>query len=202
MKKIILTALVLGFVLAAGVYGSMALFSARTQKPGGAFTVGTLDLSVADGNNSGSESFVIDNIGATPDASGQKIWKITNTGSLSGRLTLGTAKYQNLENGCNDQEKAVDETCDNPGNGEGELGNAIRARILIDGKEVVPWSGIFKSEEELSRVWQSIPPVILTAGQTVQLTLDWKVGEGDYGNEIQSDSLAFNVLVDLEQVRP
>lgn len=202
MRRVILAALILGLFLSAGVYGSQALFSARTQNPGGSFAVGTLDLAVSGEGGAGSESFSIDNLGATPEASGQKVWKIKNTGSLPGRLTLAVAKYANLENGCNDQEKSVDETCGQPGSGEGELGAAIWGRVLIAGQEVVPWAKIFKDESELNRVWSSVPPVVLTAGQILVLTLDWKVGDQDYGNEIQSDGLSFNLLINLEQARP
>lgn len=163
--------------------------------------MGTLDLSVTDGTTGGSEAFVIENIGVTPETRGQKKWKIKNTGTIPGRLTLTTAKYLSRENGCNDQEAMVDKTCGNPGEGEGELGNVLQARILIDNREVVPWSGIFKTKEELARVWEGIGPVILVGGQAVDLTLDWLVPDGGYGNEIQSDSLEFNVSVNLDQVR-
>lgn len=191
--------LMLGLLLSAVIYSSYALFSARSSRPGGAFSVGTLDLSVTDAGGGASQAFVIDNLGSDPNPKGSKAWLVKNTGTLVGKLTLATATLTSWENGCNSQESPVDGTCSSPGEGEGELGGVIRARVLINEREVVPWTNAFKDKEALAAVWQSVPPVVLSGGDSAKLTLDWEIRPEDYGNEIQSDSLEFNVTVNLEQ---
>jgi len=199
-KKLVLVSLVVGLFLSVAIYSSFALFSARSTGSGGSFTVGTLDLSVADAAGGSSEKFVIDNIGVDPNPKGSKIWLIKNTGTLPGKLTLSTGLFANNENGCNSQEALVDTTCGNPGVGEGELGNVIQVRISVDDKEVVPWTKAFTSKEALSQAWSKIPPIVLAGGSQSKLTLDWQINEADYGNEIQSDSLEFSINFNIQQV--
>lgn len=199
LRAILISSLMLGLLLSVGIYSSFALFSARTSRPGGAFSVGTLDLSVTDAAGGASESFVIDNLGSDPNPKGSKSWLVKNTGTLSGRLTLATVGLLNTENGCNGQEAPVDNTCGNPGEGAGELGGVIRARVSVNDQEVVPWTKAFADKETLGAVWKAVPSVVLSGGESVKLTLDWEIRPEDYGNEIQSDSLEFNVTVNLEQ---
>jgi len=176
--------------------GSFAYFSAQRTLSQSRFAAGTLDLNVQS-NGQSLEPIVINNVGAQPDITGSKVWQVKNTGTLPGRLMLQLQNVSNKENGCNDQEKQIEPNCETKT--EGDLGEAITLTVSMDGEKKVSST---LSNEESSKIgtdWDALSPVILQPGQETTLTASWSALESNYGNEVQSDSVNFDMDFRLVQ---
>lgn len=193
LSIIIMTAVTLSLLQVTGAY-----FSSRKSTEGSSFSVGTLDLQVGDESGSLAEPFTIENLGDGAVSSGGKTWKITNKGTLPGRLYFVLNNISNNENGCNEPEKEVDLSCGLPGVGEGELGKMIKVSLYLNEVKVVGGDLSNSLGVLISDSWAGMDPVILKGGESVVVRLDW-VLDPEYGNEIQSDSLGFDVSFDLTQ---
>ncbi len=156
-----------------------------------------MDLDVAS-NGQKLEPFIIDNIGENGDISGTKTWTVRNTGSLPGRLLIRLQNVINRENGCNDQEKLAEPNCEN--DNEGELGAVIRPRILLDGEEKVSSTLATADQSTIGLAWNALTPIILNAGEQKTVTITWSTTEDEYSNEVQSDSVEFDVDFRLIQL--
>lgn len=176
-----------------------AYFSSRAITSGSKFTVGTLDLEVGGVGGSNVEPFVIDNIGDNGVSSGSKTWTVSNKGTLTGRLFFKLANVKNFENGCNTPEFEVDSTCNNPGEAQGELGNLITVKVYLNDVMVAESKLNELSKDAIASAWNNMQPVIIQSGKNVSVKLEWTLSPDNYGNEIQSDSLAFDVNFDLTQ---
>ncbi len=212
-RKILLSALIIALVGGGGYAASQALFTDTETGTDSSFTVGTLDMDI-DGNNGDSaafDNFEVTNIGADGTVSGGKTWTINNKGTLPGNLTLALASLINNENGCNEPEEIVDATCDDPGPDQGELGNAMSVTVLLDQDgaggadpvQVVAADLATANQATYAAEWNTnAGTVTIPAGGSVDVTMNWETSPADYGNEIQSDSLGFDVNFVLEQVTP
>lgn len=192
--------LVLIAVVGATYAVTRAFFTNTETSTGNVFTVGTLDLQVGGANGTNVEPFVIENIGATGNISGTKVWTVNNTGTLPGRIYFRLENVLNYENGCNEPEALVDVTCLDPGPGEGELGNVVTIHAYLDGVEKASSTLASANQAVIGNTWSSLPSMIIPAGGSTQIMLDWATDQGDYGNEIQSDSITFDVGFDLVQI--
>lgn len=180
----------------AGI-GTYAYFTATRTTTANSFAAGTLDLNV-DSNGNVLEPFVIENIGENGDISGTKTWTVTNTGSLPGRFLVRLQNVVNSENGCNDQEEMTEPACD--ADTVGEIGNVIELKADYDGEENIANAKLNASEfTQLGSEWVALDPMIIQPGEEKEITLYWATGENDYGNEIQSDSVQFDVNFRLIQ---
>lgn len=183
----------------AGIAGSYAYFTATRTTSTNRFESGTLDLNVTGDNNIANEPFVIENMGANANISGEKTWTITNTGSLPGRLLFRLASLANQENGCNDQEKATEPGCD--ADTEGELGGVITLNVALDGDAVTSSTLATNQVNTIGDSWNdTLAPVVMQPNETRTVTVSWATGEDEYGNEIQSDSLSFDSIFQLIQI--
>jgi len=201
MKKKILLSMVIIFALVGGTFMvTRAFFTDTETSAGNQFTVGTLDLEVGGANGTNVEPFVVSNIGQEGDIAGSKTWTVNNTGSLPGRLYFRLEDVINQEFGCNEPEAIVDTSCGNPGPQEGELGNKIVANIYLDNSVVHSGNLTSTSQADYTSAWTALPSVVIPAGGSVEVKMDWAANQADYGNEIQSDSLSFNVGFDLQQI--
>jgi len=167
--------------------------------------VGTLDMEVNMPNGSAAQSIAVTNFGELGSLSGGKTWKITNVGTLPGELTMSIANLVNTENGCNEPEALVDVTCENPGVGQGELGVAIIATIFLDDgvhpDPVIVSNLATTSQDNFALQWVTNAGVVrLAAGESVEVQLSWASDGANFANEIQSDSVIFDAVFDLEQV--
>lgn len=199
-KKIFLSILFMSVVGGVGVAATRAFFSNRETSTGSTFTVGTLDLKVGDADGTNVEPFIISGIGSSSDISGEKTWTVKNIGSLPGRLYINLKNVVNYENGCNEPEAKVDNTCGNPGAGEGELGDVVVAKIYLDDVEKVSSNLNEANIAKIGTDWSALEPVVLEGGTQKTIKIDWKTPRSGYGNEIQSDSLTFDVDFDLVQI--
>lgn len=200
-KRAALSVLVISVVIVTTFQATKAYFTSRAKSVGSTFTVGTLDLEVGGASGSSVEPFSISNIGADANSmTGAKTWSVTNKGTLPGRLYLKIDNLANNENGCNSPEAEVDTTCNTPGTGEGELGKSLTLKAYLNDQVVATTNLDTASQKAIETAWNTLSPVILQAGQTAQVELEWSMAAEGYGNEIQSDSVGFDVDFDLVQV--
>lgn len=200
-KQVAMSLLVISVVCVTTFQATKAYFTDSAKSLGSNFTVGTLDLEVGGANGTNVEPFVINNIGADANTTGgAKTWTVTNKGTLPGRLYFKLENIINKENGCNNPESKADTTCANPGDGEGELGNLITAKIYLADQLITTTNLSPTSQITINNTWNNLAPVIVQPGQSSQIKLEWNMAIDGYGNEIQSDSLGFDVGFDLVQV--
>jgi len=197
MKKIFLSLALIITVTSFSFLLTRAYFSDRKISSGNKFTVGTLDLQVGDSQNKQVEPFVISDLG-TGEIAGQKIWKVKNTGTLSGNFIAELSNILDDENGCNVPESEVDQTCDTPGVGQGDLGKLISINLYLDNNLKITFPLTEAGITTLNNYW-STNQIVLNPGQESELKIEW-FETGDYGNEIQSDSLGYDLNFNLQQV--
>lgn len=197
-KKIWYSVSLIALVIALAGAGTYAYFTATRTTSANRFTAGTLDLDVA-ANGNKLEPFVIENMGDNANISGTKTWTIKNTGTLPGRLLLRLQNVINTENGCNDQEKVADATCEEPGD-EGELGNAVLLKVALDGVDQVQSTLATDQMTKIGSDWVALPEIVLQADEERTITVHWAADENSYGNEIQSDDVQFDVNFRLIQL--
>jgi len=198
LKKPWVSIILILLAAVGGIAGTFAYFTATRTAELNKFAAGTLDLNVM-GDNAANEPFVIENMGANANIDGTKTWTITNTGTLPGRLLFRITDLVNLENGCNDQEKATEPGCDL--DIEGELGGKITLKVDLDAQLDVVQSTLATADMlTIGDNWNdSMLPVIMPAGSTRTITVHWATDENAYGNEIQSDSVTFDTVFQLIQ---
>ena len=183
-------------VICAAGAGTYAYFTATRTTSANKFVTGTLDLDVS-ANGNKLEPFVVENIGESGDISGTKTWKVRNTGSLPGRLLVKLQNVANADNGCNDQEKNIEPTCE--ADDLGELGNVVVLNISVDGANIASSSLATANMADLGNKWSNVTPIIIPAGGEKTVVAYWSADETAYGNEIQSDSTKFDIDFRLVQ---
>ncbi|PIQ73444.1 hypothetical protein COV58_02540 [Candidatus Roizmanbacteria bacterium CG11_big_fil_rev_8_21_14_0_20_36_8] len=197
LKKPWVSILLIIMAIGGTALGSYAYFTATRTAETNTFTAGTLDLNVT-GDNIANKPFVITNMGENANISGSQDWTITNTGSLPGRLLVRVTNLDNQENGCNDQETAVETTCAN--DTVGELGGVITLNVAMDGVDQVSSTLTNADLLVIGDQWNdTVLPVIMQPGDSHVITMHWETNENAYGNEIQSDSLTFDTVFQLIQ---
>lgn len=197
-KKVWYSIIMIGVVVALAVGGTYAYLTASRTTSANRFAAGTLDLDVA-ANGNKLEPFVIENMGNNANISGTKTWTIKNTGSLPGRLLLRLQNVVNNENGCNDQEKVADPTCDTPGK-QGDLGKAVTLKIALDGVDQASSTLATDQQAKMGTDWTALPQIVLQPNEERTITAHWVADENSYGNEIQSDDTQFDVNFRLIQL--
>lgn len=196
-KRMFLSVVIIAVVATAAISGTLAYFFARRTVSTSKFTAGTLDLDVASNGNK-LEPFVIENMGDNANISGTKTWTVKNTGTLPGRLLLRLQNVVNRENGCNDQEKNAESACE--ANTEGELGGVVDLKIALDGSDKVSSTLATANQSKVGTDWNALTPIVLGAGESKTITAHWAADEATYGNEVQSDSVEFDVDFRLVQL--
>lgn len=207
-KKILLAAALLAVVGFVGYQATTALFTDTERTEDSTFTAGTLDMNVDGNNGTAFDNIVVGNIGADGTVSGSKTWTINNTGTVPGELAFQMLELRNYENRCNEPEALVDTTCGDPqdvndlGLGLGELGNAVSTVVKVGDTQYVASNLATANQGEYKTQWDAAPTVTIPAGGSVTVTMDWATNPASYGNEVQSDSLDFDLQFDLTQVTP
>lgn len=204
-KKILVSSLIIAAVSIGGYYGSQALFTDTETSTTAQFTVGTLDLDVDGNNGQAFDNFQVTNIGADGTLEGGKTWTINNTGSLPGRLTFALDNLVNYENGCNEPEALVDDTCSDPGPGEGETGVVANVVVSLNDTAVINSNLSDLSQADYETQWlANLTPGdrIIPPGGSVTVTMNWNIDHDSYNNEVQSDSIEFDTVFTLDQVAP
>lgn len=196
-QQIILSVIIVSVVLSAAIAGTTAYLLARRTVSTSKFTTGTLDLDVKSGEVK-LQPFVIANMGENANISGTKTWTVTNTGSLPGRLLLRLQNVVNTEGTCNDQEKIAEAGC--ALDTEGELGAVINLKIDVDSAvDVVSSTLATTNQTKIGTDWMALTPIIINANESKTITAHWAAGENAYGNEVQDDSVSFDMDFRLVQ---
>jgi len=145
-KKISISLLIIGLVVLISIGGTIAYFNDTEASNGNTFTAGNIDLKV-NSNCTYNGQPVQECIWQETDSTNQLFFNYNdvkpgdwgeNTISLHvyDNPAWVCAKFSNLknyENGCNNPEvKSNDITCDNPGEGQGELQNYLNFTIWKD----------------------------------------------------------------------
>lgn len=185
------------FVTTLSVANTYAYFTAQRTASTNTFATGTLDLDISSGD-SVNASLVVENLGISSNIQGNKSWTVKNSGSLPGRLLIKMQNVLNKENGCNDQEKFAEESCET--DDIGELGNVVDMRFIVAGSEAISSKINALEVEKFTEKWNALSPIILQAGETKNIDVYWEAKGENYGNEIQSDSLNFDLNFGLVQV--
>jgi len=201
-RSILVSVLVIGVAAAMAGAGTIAYFNDTETSQGNTFTAGTLDLKVDDNDDPYVAHCELTNlkpgdstIGPGAWAPGALYWTVKNVGSLSGELTVTITNVVNYEKGQNEPEALVDSTS---GENEGELGGKLRIQVWRDGI----WTyeiGNINAANGAEIIPGFKPSVILNPGEETILQISWCV-YSDAGNEIQSDSVEFDVVFHLDQV--
>lgn len=197
-KKVVLSVGLITLVIGLAGATAFAFFTAQRTTSANKFTTGTLDLDVS-ANGNKLEPFVIENLGANANISGTKSWLVKNTGTLPGRLLVRLQNVANDENGCNDQEKPVDPSCETPGD-PGELGGVINLNVALDGVDKVTSTLATSQLAKIGVDWNALTPIVLAANEERTITAHWAADESSYGNEVQSDSTSFDMNFRLIQL--
>lgn len=149
-------------------------------------TAGTLDLSVTDGSDPVKKNYTFSDV--KPGDSGSKSITLENTGNISGDLTANVSNITNNENGRNDPEVHSSDTSPK----EGELGEKLDITLSGGGKTFGP-----KSLDWFSDKTQNLGE--LSEEKSIDFTIDYSLPYDSAGNEVQSDSVEFDVTFDLKQ---
>jgi len=169
--------------------------------------MGTLDLQV--GVTPQAEPFVVSNIGEDGTITNQKIWKVKNTGTLPGRMFVRLRKLVNIENNCNDQERVAEPSCTPSTTEGGEMGSKLTTGLYFKDTVATDVSAMTQvgtnhtlataDMDTYGADWNAFTPVIIPAGGEKYFGIKWYAGPNDYGNEIQDDSLEFEIEANLVQ---
>lgn len=214
MRSVLMSVLVIGVAAAMLGAGTMAYFSDTEKSGQNIVKAGTLDLKVSTGDSLGDDPYIVTvtlgdvkpgdgTIGwgaGHPDA---WYWTVKNVGSLPGVLTITVDNIVNYEYGRNEPEIAVDSTGGNPGADNGELGSKIRIQVYFDGIWVYETGNLNALEgvDIVPGFGGAGDPFILDSNEEATLNINWSVFD-TAGNEIQSDSVEFDIIFHLEQVVP
>lgn len=196
-KKIWLSIALVTLVAGASIGATVAFFTAQRSASTNTFTAGTLDMNVQS-DSVVNKPFVIENMGDNANISGTQTWTIKNTGTLPGRALIRLQNVVNKENGCNDQEKATEAGCE--ADVVGELGGVVTLNIALDGVDQVSSTLATANQSKIGDDWNALTPIILAPNESRTITAHWATPETAYGNEIQSDSLEFDLNFRLIQL--
>ncbi|MBP7875572.1 hypothetical protein KA012_01075 [Candidatus Woesebacteria bacterium] len=205
-KKTIQSLIVITITLTiAGAALTQSLYRDIQQSDRSQFAMGTLDLLLNDENNMAASSIEISNIGERDSLEGSKIWVVKNNGSLPGKLSVDISNLVSQENGCNEPEALIDSTCADPGVGLGELGAATLITLeMDDGKTIQSLVTTDLGPNGLANFQQQwldqVGKIVLPPGKSVSFILSWTIQGDEQSNQLQSDSLAFDVTFILNQI--
>lgn len=189
-KSLLLSFLLIATTAIIAVSGTTAYFTAKKTSSANKFAIGTLDLDISSATGK-LEPINIGALGTEANIQGQKTWTVKNTGSLPGRLLVKLANVKNLENGCNAPEKEAEPNCET--DNIGELGKIITVKVLLDNSQKAQSTLADNQTEEIANQWNNLPSVILNPGESKTLSVAWSANDTDYGNEVQSDSVEFDL---------
>jgi spore coat-associated protein N len=201
MKRIaglsIAVLLIIGLV-GAGTY---AYFTDTESSTNNTLTAGTLDLNI----NGGNIAVTTFNSGAVaPGDSGSGSSILANVGSMSGELDVATSAVTNTPGAGGEF-----------GGGSGELGASAQIAMYIDVDQSGSWNagdiglqsnGAMYSfpaalnydeiNDYASRTWNAVETIATSTSDDI--IVNWRVPVGA-GNDIQGDSVRFDITFTLEQ---
>jgi predicted ribosomally synthesized peptide with SipW-like signal peptide len=199
MNKVLASLLMIGMVAAMAGAGTFAYFEDVETVAGNTITAGSLDL-VINGDNPIESHFEVDGIQPSEKAVKRCI-NLTNIGDCDGYLSIWIVNLTDYDNGCTEPEGDVDTTCGDPGLGEGELSENLMIKIWEGccGTATVHYVGTLANftAHHYSQDTQ-LYLGDLDSGETRYFHVGCRV-PNNVGNEIQTDSSEFDIMIDLLQ---
>ncbi len=200
MKKILASVFTIALVITVVSGATIANFFDTETSTGNTFTAGTLDLKL-DGGDENVVKFTLGNL--RPGNQPKNSYNLENVGSINGFLDIENIVVTSFENGCVEPEiQAGDNTCDNPGVGQGELQDVLNLRLFVDyGKDgsISTGDNVF-FDGKLSELTTSIDlnePLNAGADFNIVALFDWWSTPND--NLAQSDSVTLDMTFELGQ---
>jgi len=202
MKKI--WGLILALVLIIGLVGAgtYAYFSDTESSVDNTLTAGTLDLNI-EGGDVAITTFDVSNV--APGDNGTASSTLLNSGSLAGELDIATSGIDNVPGVGGEY-----------GGGSGELGANAEIAIYLDidqtgtrtagdvglqsnGTTYDPTGGLQYDiiDNYANEFWNAVVAAMAASAQDDIIVL-WDVPT-DTGNDVQGDSVSFNITFTLEQ---
>lgn len=196
-KKLLLVgALILYIAGGFGIYTFAALSTRGTTKVEN-LEFGSLGVNIIDDEKKDT-SIIGDAIIEDANFVREKDIKIQNTGTLPGRLFIRLLDTKNEENGCNESETEAEPACG--ADKIGELGKNMKFSVDF-GKEVVAESDLDNtSANNFGKTWSELPLVIVKGKTTLSLHVKIGLNGKQFGNEVQSDKLSFDIEYRLDQI--
>jgi len=202
MKKILGMGTLMIVLLATVGGGTWAWFQDTETSADNSLTAGTLDLNV-NGGNTAAATFTLANL--APGDNGTAYGALANVGSLEGELDMSLTNVVNV-GGSGDTEFE---------DGSGNLGAYVYTAFFIDVDQSGDWNTGDVGLDHLGNTysypsgpyydkltwyggenWEAV--LTMAAGATDDLAMMWKIAPG-VGNEIQGDSITFDLGFVLEQ---
>lgn len=235
MKKILISLSVIGVVSVIAVGATMAYFGDTETSTGNTMTAGTIDLKIdlqCPGNDcdwslrdlNGESIF-----GRVCDIKPGDEGEVTLSWHVYDNNAWGRLRFANVvdyENGCSSSEAKVDNTCADPGQGQGELSQNLMFTLWMDEGAVAGWqcpdnsngpcqadllegdnilNGVetIFAEKTMSQIISEGGvqlPGELEGSTTYYLGLKWSI-PSETGNIIQTDSLVGKIIMEVVQSR-
>lgn len=195
-KFLLVGAVALYIVSGFGIYTFAALSTRGTTKVEN-LEFGSLGVNIVDDEKKDT-SVIGDAIIEDSNFVREKNIKIQNTGTLPGRLFIRLLDTKNEENGCNESETEAEPTCG--ADKIGELGKNMKFSVDF-GKDVVAETNLDNSSADaFGKIWSMVPAVIVKGGTTLNLHVKIGLNGKQFGNEVQSDKLSFDIEYRLDQI--
>ena len=235
MKKILISLSIIAVVSAAVVGITTAYYSDVETSTGNTLTAGSIDLKIDLQCPGTGCDFSL------RDLNGEPFFKECDVKpGDTGEVTISWHVYDNdaharikiadvidYENACTDPETDVDQTCGDPGTGEGEMADNLALTIWMDEGEVAGWqcpdnsngpcdddplegdnilNGLETAVVESKPISEIIDeggvplPGVMDGSTTYYTGLQWELPL-ETGNEVQSDSLLGKIIMEVVQSR-
>jgi spore coat-associated protein N len=201
MKKIVGLTMALLLVIGLVGVGTYAYFSDTESSTGNTLTAGTLDLNI-DGGNTAVITFTASDV--APGDSGTGSSTLANVGTISGELDIATSATTNTPGAGGEF-----------GGGSGELGASAQIAMYLDVDQSDTWTAgdiglksdgttyslpttldYDEIDDYASETWDAVEAMAASASDDI--IVNWQVPTGA-GNEIQGDSVSFDITFTLEQ---
>jgi len=201
MKKIFGLTIAALMVMALVVGGTLAYFTDEETSADNYLTAGTLDLNI-DGDNEAVYTFQV--AAAGPGDSGTGTSLLANVGSYDGELDIAFSAVANTPGSGGTEYEG----------GSGELGGVATIAVFIDknrngsfdtgdiglkhdGTTYTPSTPDYATIDSYdSQSWNAVTVIVNTDSD--DFVVEWEIPT-DAGNEIQGDSVEFDVTFTLEQ---
>lgn len=200
-KKVLLSLMVLGLVALLISISSFAYFSDTEDSTSNSFSAGTLNLTLTDLSDDGSESetltWVYTNL--KPTDSGGATLTVENNGTVAGTLDLSSISIIDAE-GTNPESETAG------GNGLSDL-LTVHVFFDVDGDgtydvgtdtDIYGTSASFAQFSAMAASYDS--DYALAASGTVYLTLNYNWPSSANDNDAQGDITTFTFTVELDQI--
>ncbi len=201
MKRIFGLTIAAMMVMALVVGGTLAYFTDEETSANNYLTAGTLDLNI-EGGNVAVDTFQVDAAGPGDSGNGQSA--LANVGSYDGELDIAFSTVTNTPGSGGTEYEG----------GSGELGGVATIAVYIDknsnstfdtgdiglksdGTTYTPSTLDYDTIDSYSgESWDAV--TVIANGDTDDFVVEWQVPTSA-GNEIQGDSVSFDVTFTLEQ---